>query len=180
MARGNDNAPHPADSTKAGDRVATYTANTTDSEAKAGERVAAYAANAGQSAAEAGERLADETTKAGERAGASAAAAGERIAADMADRIGDASRAYGPALEAAFTAARDYNAKLIQIIQMNAEANLRLGRSLMHTRTPTDFADTIGRSVRERTELIAWQAKELAALGQEATRRTIEAFSPRR
>jgi hypothetical protein len=32
--------------------------------------------------------------------------------------------------------------------------------------------------MRERTELIAGQTKELAALGQEATRCTIEAIAP--
>jgi hypothetical protein len=137
-------------------------------------------ANAIEAAAHAGEKVATETTRAGERAGVSAAKAGEKVAAETADRIESASKAYGAAMGAAFKAVQDYNAKIVQVFQTNAEANLRLGQALMQTRSPGDFVETMSKSVRERTELIAGQAKELAALGQEAARCTIETIAPGR
>ena len=124
-------------------------------------------ANATEAAAKAGERAAAETTK-----------AGEKFAAETADRIENASKAYGAAMGAALKAVQDYNVKLVQVFQTNAEANLRLGQTLMQTRSPTDFVETVSKSVRERTELITEQTKELAALGQEAARCAIEAIAP--
>jgi 3-oxoacyl-[acyl-carrier-protein] synthase III len=44
----------------------------------------------------------------------------------------------------------------------------------MQISSPADFVKTMSKSVRERTELIARQTKELAALGQQAARRAIE------
>ena len=48
----------------------------------------------------------------------------------------------------------------------------------MQTRSPADFVETMSKSVRECTELIAGQ-KELAALGQQAARCAIETIAPR-
>ena len=137
------------------------------------------AANATEAAAKTGERIAAETTKAGATAGASAAKAGERFTAEMADRVDHASKAYGDAMGATFKAVQDYGAKLVQIFQTNAEANLRLGQTLMQIRSPSDFIETMSKSVRERTDLVTEQAKELASLGQQAARCAIEAISSR-
>jgi hypothetical protein len=159
MAQDTDKAANATEAAaKAGERLAAYAANTTEAVAKTGEKVAAYAAN---------------TTEA-------AAKAGEKIAAETADRIESASKAYSAAIGAAFKAAQDCNTKLVQAFQTNAEANLRLGQALMQTRSPADFVETMGKSVRERTDLVTEQAKELAALGQETARRAIEAIAPGR
>ena len=136
-------------------------------------------ANATEAAAKAGERFATETTRTGEWAGAAAANVGERVATETADRIDKASKAYGAAMGATFKAVQDYNTKLIQVFQTNAEANLRLGQTLMQIRSPSDFIETMSKSVRERTDLVTEQAKELASLGQQAARCAIEAISSR-
>ena len=146
-------------------------ANATEAAAKAGERVAAETTKAG-------EKAGASALQAGEKAGASAVQAGEKFAAETADRIENASKAYGAAMGAALKAVQDYNVKLVQVFQTNAEANLRLGQALMQTRSPADLVETMGKSIRERTDLATEQAKELAALGQEAARCTIEAIAP--
>ena len=92
----------------------------------------------------------------------------------MADQVEGASKTYGAAMGATFKAMQDYNSKLVQVFQTNAEANLQLGQMLMQIRSPADFIETMSKSVRERTELIAGQTKELAALGQETARCAIE------
>lgn len=130
------------------------------------------AANSNETAAKAGANVVAETATAG-----STVRAADRIAAEAAERIENASKGYGAAMEAAFRAVQDYNTKLVQVFQTNAEANLQLGQTLMQTRSPTDFADTMSKSLRERTELIVGQAKELAALRQEATKRAMEAIA---
>jgi hypothetical protein len=117
-------------------------------------------------------READSATNATE----AAAKAGERNATDIADRMANASKIYGAAMGVTFKAVQDYNTKLAQVFQTNAVANLRLGQTLMQTRSPADFVETMSKSVRERTELIAGQTKELAALGQEVARSPIEAI----
>ena len=137
-------------------------------------------ANATEAAAKAGERFVTDTTRTGQWAGESAAKAGEKVATETADRIEKASKAYGAAMEATFKAVQDYNTKLVQMIQTNAEANLRLGEALMQIRSPADLVETMGRSVRERAELVSGQSREFAALGQEAARRAIEAIASNR
>ena len=120
--------------------------------------------------AQASENLSAETTVLTGRFGAAATNAGERLA------TGPLRRQYGSAMEAAFKAAQDYNRKLLEVFQTNAEANLRLGQALMQNPSPGDNVAAAGRSVRERADLIAGQTRELAALGQEAARRTEASF----
>ncbi|RBP02542.1 phasin protein [Roseiarcus fermentans] len=141
-------------------------ANVVAETAKAGEA-------AGERAAKAGKRYAVETAKAGGQAGR----VGERFVADTAERIESASRTYGGAVEAVFKAVQDYNAKLLQIFQSNAEANLRLGQTLMQARSPADFVETMGRAMRDGVELVAGQAKDLAAIRRDAARRVMEAMT---
>ncbi len=128
------------------------------------------ALNANEQAAKA----AIEAVQTGEQAGL---AIGKTVASETTDRIESASKAYGAAIEATLKAVQDYNTKLVQVLQTNAEANLQLGRTLMQIRSPTDLVEAMGRTVRERTELVAGQTKVLAALRQEATRRAIEMIS---
>ncbi len=125
-----------------------------------------YSANATEALTKAGVKVAAEATK-----------AGEGVATETADRIENASKGYGATMGAALKAVQDYNTKLLQVFQINAAANLRLRQTLSQTRSPTDFVEAMRQSLRERTELIVGQTKELAALGQEATRRAIEAVA---
>ncbi len=73
-------------------------------------------------------------------------------------------------------AMQDYQTKLVQIFQANAEANLQLAQKLIQARSPTDFIETMTTHMRERAAFMTEQAKELAALGQEATRSAVDAL----
>jgi hypothetical protein len=140
------------------------------------------AMNAGEhavsEATKAGERFADDTIKMGGKFADEATKLGERAVAETADRIEKASTAYGSAMEAALRAVQGYNTKLIDIFRTNTDSNIRLAQTLMQTRSPGEFIEAMGKSVRERVDLIADQTRELAALSQEATRRAIEAVAP--
>ena len=142
-------------------------ANAADAAARAGEKAAADAT-----------KFVAETAKSGERAGEAAIQGGEALASATAERADAAAKAAGGAMDAAFKAMQDYNAKLIQVFQSNAEANIQLGQTLMQARSPTDVVETVSRSLRERTDLIVGQTKELAALRQEATRCVMQAIAP--
>ena len=74
---------------------------------------------------------------------------------------------------------QDYQAKLVQFFQANAEANLQLAQKLTQTRSPADFVETMSSHMRERIALMTEQAKELAALSQEATRSAVDALATR-
>lgn len=137
------------------------------------ERETDNAANPTEAAAKAGEGVFTEMTK----AGVSAGKAGERVGAETAERFQTVYKAYSGVVEAALQAVQDYNTKLVQVFRTNAEANLQLGQTLMQTRSPTEFIETMSKSMRERTDLIAGQTKELAALRLQATRSMIEAMS---
>ena len=81
------------------------------------------------------------------------------------------------ALEASLKGAQDYQAKLVQCFQANAEANLQLAQKLTQTRSPTDFVETMTSHMRDRIGLMTEQAKELAAVSQAATRSAVDALA---
>src|SRR5574337_1856483 len=107
------------------------------------------------------------------QAGRSAAKPAEEMASQMAK----AANAYSGAMGATWKAMQDYQAKLVHFFQQNAEANLQLGQKLMQTRTPSDFVETMSTHLRERATMMSDQAKELAALGQEASRKAVESMT---
>ena len=106
-----------------------------------------------------------------------AAKAASKPAEEMATQMANVANAYGGAMGATLKAMQDYQAKLMQFFQQNAEANLQLGQTLMQARTPSDFVETVSAHVRERATMMSQQAKELASLGQEASRKAMESLT---
>ncbi len=119
--------------------------------------------------------------KAGEKVTKEAAAQAENAGKAASGTLLSAGRAATGALEAPLKAVQDYQAKLVQCFQANAEANLQLAQKLAQIRSPADFVETMTSHMRERVALMTAQAKELAALSQEATRSAVDALAhPRR
>ena len=102
-----------------------------------------------------------------------AAKLGENVAAQLAN----AANVYGGAFAGSFKAVQDYQAKLLHFFQANAEANVQLAQKLMMIRSPSDFIETVSSHMRERAAAIGDQAKELAALGQEAAKTAVDSLS---
>jgi hypothetical protein len=117
-------------------------------------------------AMKAGEKVAKEATAQAEKAGRTASGAFEA-----------SGRAATGVFETSMKAMQDYQAKIVQCFQANAEANLQLAQKLTQTRSPSDFVETMGSHLRERVALMTEQAKELAALSQEATRSAVDALA---
>jgi hypothetical protein len=109
-----------------------------------------------------------------ENPAASAAKIGETVAAQLASAAG----AYGGAFAGTFKALQEYQAKLLHFVQENTAANIQLTQKMMQPRTPSDFVEFMSAHMRERATAIADQAKELAALGQEAAKKAAESFVP--
>ena len=104
-------------------------------------------------AMKAGEAVAKEATAQAEKAGRTGSGAFEA-----------SGRAATGVFETSMKAMQDYQAKIVQCFQANAEANLQLAQKLTQTRSPSDFVETMGSHLRERVALMTEQAKELAAL----------------
>ena len=106
------------------------------------------------------------------------AAAAAKIGESVAAQFANAANLYGGAFSGSFKAVQDYNAKLLQNFQANAEANMQLAQKLMQLRSPSDFIETVSTHMRERAAAIGEQAKDLAALGQEAAKKAVESLTP--
>lgn len=115
-------------------------------------------------------------TKAGERATQEAAAQAEKAGKAASGAFEASGKTASGVIEASVKGAQDYQTKLVQIFQANAQANLQLAQKLIQTRSPADFIETMSTHMRERATLMTEQAKELAALGQEATRSAVDAL----
>ena len=115
-------------------------------------------------------------TKAGERVTKEATAQGENVS-KASGAFEAASKAATGALEASLKGVQDYQAKLVQCFQANAEANLQLAEKLTQTHSPSEFIETMTSHMRERVALMTEQAKELAALSQEATQSAVDALA---
>ena len=107
-----------------------------------------------------------------ENPAASAANFGENVAAQLAN----AANMYGGAFAGSLKAVQDYQAKLLQFFQANAEANMSLAQKLMQVRSPSDYIETVSSHMRERAAAIGDQAKELASLGQEAAKKEMDSL----
>ena len=93
------------------------------------------------------------------------------------DAFENVGRAATGAVEASLKAAQDYQAKLVQCFQANADANLQLAQKLRQTRSPADFVETMTAHMRDRIGLMTEQAKELAEVSQAATRNVVDALA---
>jgi hypothetical protein len=105
------------------------------------------------------------------------AAAAAKLGENMAAQLANAANVYGGAYAGSFKAVQDYQAKLLQFFQTNAEANVHLAQKLMTTRSPSDFIETVSSHMRERAAAISDQAKELAALGQETAKKAMDSLA---
>jgi len=105
------------------------------------------------------------------------AAAAAKIGENVAAQLANAANIYGGAFAGSLKAVQDYQTKLLQFFQSNAEANMNLAQKLMQVRSPSDYIETVSSHMRERAAAIGDQAKELAALGQEAARKAMDSFS---
>jgi hypothetical protein len=123
-------------------------------------------ADVSAAAMKAGENVTKEATAQAEKAGRAASGAFEA-----------SGRAATGVFEASIKAMQNYQAKLVQCFQANAEANLQLAQKLTQTRSPSDFVETMSSHMRERVALMTEQAKELAALSQEAARSAVDALA---
>jgi hypothetical protein len=134
-------------------------------------------ADVSAAATKAGETVTKEATAQAENVSRAASGAFEtsgRVASGAFENVGKAATG---ALEASLKAVQDYQAKLVQFFQANAEANLQLAQKLTQAKSPSDFVETMTSHMRERIALMTEQAKELAALSQEATRSTVDALA---
>ena len=102
------------------------------------------------------------------------AAAAAKVSESVAAQFANAANLYGGAFAGSFKAAQDYQTKLVQFFQSNAEANMQLAQKLMQMRSPADFIETVSSHMRERAVAIGDQVKELATLGQEAAKKAVE------
>jgi hypothetical protein len=73
----------------------------------------------------------------------------------------------------AMQAAAQFNAKLLEFARVNNEAVLRYMSELSQVKSPTDAVEITTRHAREQLATLTAQAKELAALGQQATLKTM-------
>ena len=144
--------------------------------AKAGEKVTKEAENAGRAASGAFEESGRAASGAFEESGRAASGAFEESGRAASGAFEESGRAASGMIEASVKGVQDYQTKVVQIFQANAQANLELAQKLIHVRSPADFIDTMSTHLRERTGWMTEQAKELAALGQEATRNAVDAF----
>jgi hypothetical protein len=104
------------------------------------------------------------------------AAAAAKLGENVAAQLSNAANVYGGAFAGSFKAVQDYQSKLLHFFQTNAEANVQLAQKLMTIRSPADFIETVSSHMRERAMAIGDQAKELAALGQEAAKNAMDSL----
>ena len=116
-------------------------------------------------------------TKSVENVTKEATAQAENVSRAATGAFENMGRATIGALEASLKAAQDYQAKLVQCFQANAEANLQLAQKLTQARSPTDFVETMTSHMRERVAIMTEQVKELAAVSQAAMRSGIDALA---
>jgi len=105
------------------------------------------------------------------------ASAAAKIGENVAAQFANAANLYGGAFAGSFKAVQDYQTRLLHFFQTNAEANMQLAQKLMTTKSPSDFIETVSSHMRERAAAIGDQAKELAALGQEAAKKAVESVT---
>jgi hypothetical protein len=106
-----------------------------------------------------------------------ATAAATKMGEDMTSQFANIANLYGGALGASYKAVQDYQTKLMQFLQANAEANVRFTQKLIEARSPSDFVQFLSSHMRDRAVAMGEQAKELASLSQEASRTAMESLT---
>jgi len=82
------------------------------------------------------------------------------------------------AVEQSYSAAvekmRDYNLKMIDMAQANAEAVFAFARRLATVKTPSDLAELWATHAKKQFEMLSEQIKELRTLGQNFAGESVE------
>ena len=102
-----------------------------------------------------------------------------KMSEQMASQFANAASLYGGAFSGSFKALQEYQTKLLHLVQENATANMQFAQKMMQPRSPSEFVEFLSTHMRERANAITDQAKELAALGQEAAKKAAELFTPK-
>ncbi len=102
-----------------------------------------------------------------------------KMAEQMSSQFANAANLYGSAFAGPFKALQEYQTKLMHLVQENATANMQFAQKMMQPRSPSEFVEFLSTHMRERANAITDQAKELAALGQEAAKKAAESFTPK-
>jgi hypothetical protein len=76
----------------------------------------------------------------------------------------------------ALQVATQYNAKLLEFARINNEAVMSYFNELSRVKSPNDMMEITTRHAREQLATLTAQAKELAALGQQATMKAVAPF----
>jgi len=100
-----------------------------------------------------------------------------KLGESMASQFANAANIYSGAFGGAVKALQEYQAKLLHFVQENTAANIQLTQKMLQPRTPTEFMEFMTTHLRDRAASIGDQAKELAALGQEAAKKAAESFT---
>jgi len=93
-----------------------------------------------------------------ERAPAAAEGAGAQMAA--------ATQGATDLIRNALQATQDYNAKVLEFAVANANANFEYLSTLSRTTAPSDFIELTTRHMREQSDVLSRQAKELSQMAQ--------------
>ena len=104
--------------------------------------------------------------------------AAAKMGEDAASAMSKAAATYSEAFASTIKASQTYQAKLLEFFQTNLQANVQFAQKLASIKTPADFVQLSTSHARDRAEALSAQAKELAELGQEASRKAFEAFTP--
>ena len=101
-----------------------------------------------------------------------------KIGDSVASQLASAANLYGGAFSGSIKALQDYQGKLLHLVQENATANMQFAQKMLHPRSPSEFVEFLSAHLKERAAAIADQAKELAAVGQEAAKKAAESLTP--
>jgi len=96
--------------------------------------------------------------KAREKAGAAVGDAGAQMAA--------ASQGATDLIRNALQATQEYNAKVMEFALANCNATFEYLSKLSGTKAPSDFIELTTRHVREQSDMLTRQAKELSEIAQ--------------
>ncbi len=67
---------------------------------------------------------------------------------------------------------RDYNLKMLEMAQVNADAAFDYARQLLDVKSPSQMMELCSADGRKQFELLTQQTKELAAIGQKVATET--------
>jgi phasin len=95
-------------------------------------------------------------------------------ASDNYAKFKDVAESHNGTMEAVFTGASEFSAKLIEIMKANTTANLDFAQSLFGVKSPAEGLELWTAHARKQFEIFTANAKELAELSQRVATETVE------